>query len=144
MIAYSHRTVTRYFPIPNSVCYYWCSYIFAHASLQSIYSKFKGRLATHFRSNSFDSYANRDLIITSTNGLKFRILFSRRRSPQRWSQTRLPRRTVGDRLLRTHCIIENYFFVAPYNAVDRKRLLAEVLSPRPCATGHRRLIRADV
>lgn len=117
MIVYSHHTVTptpHYFPIPNSILIYYyrnCSYMYTHASLQSIYSKFKGRLATHFRSNSFATYDPIDVIVTSTNGLKFRILFSRRCNPaQYWSQTRLPRRIIGDRPLHTHIAYNRALF----------------------------------
>lgn len=99
MIAYSHHTVTptpHYFPIPNSILiyYYRCSYICTHASLQSIYSKFKGRLATHFRSNSFATYdprCNRNVY----KWIKISNPFSRRRNPaQYWSRTSNHRRSA--------------------------------------------------
>lgn len=52
-----------------------------------------------------------DVIVTSTNGLKFRILFFRRCNPaQYWSQTRLPRRIIGDRPLRMHIAYNRALF----------------------------------
>jgi len=48
-----------------------------HEPLQSIYSEFKGLLARRVAGRtSFAAHAIRDLIVTSTNGLKFRIPFS--------------------------------------------------------------------
>jgi len=120
-----------------------------HAPLQSIYSELKGRLARHVAGRtSFTTHTIRDLILTSTNGLKFRILFSLGYTQASGfvADAFAAPAILCDRLVLTYYyIIEHYFYVVtPYKALGRKRLLAEVLSPQTCATGHRSLTRVCV